>query len=325
MNAFAAVGIAWWHWLIFVGGVTVFLALDLGWFHRGACVVRVKEALLWTAGWMALALLFGALLELWRGRTEALQFFTGYLLELALSLDNVFVMALIFSSLSIPLEYQHRVLCWGLLGALALRGVLIGLGAALVAALSWMLYVLGAFVLFTGVRVLFVQPRVTPEKHWVLRLARRFFPVTPGLDGQRFVTRWQGTLALTPLAMALLMVETADLVCAMDSIPAIFAVTTKPFIMFTSNVFAILCLRSVYSVLAGAIRYFRFLKAGLSAVLIFIGAKMLLDPHGQPARGLQVEIPLALSLAVVAGIVLLAAALSVLAAYLERRRDSGEA
>jgi tellurite resistance protein TerC len=188
--------------------------------------------------------------------------------------------------------------------------------------LHWTLYLLGAFVLFTGVRLMFVQPRVAPQKSRVLALARRLCAVTPGFAGQRFATRWQGRLALTPLALVLLMIETTDLVFAVDSVPAVFAVTTRPFLVFTSNILAILGLRSLYSLLAGAMRRFRHLKSGLSAVLVFVGAKMLLDPHGQPPRGIQVEIPTPVSLLVVAGIILGSVLVSILAARREEDRPA---
>lgn len=314
----ALVEITGWHWVGFVSCVLIFLALDLGVFHRRAHVVGFKEALIWTAVWFSLAMLFAAGLKPLRGRQEALEFVTGYLIELSLSMDNVFVIALIFAYFAIPSDLQHRVLFWGILGALLMRGLMIGLGVALITRLHWILYLLGAFVVYSGIRMLFAQTEVDPEKNRVIRLARKFYPVTPHLEGQKFVTRWNGKWALTPLALVLVMVETTDLVFATDSIPAIFAVTTKPFIVFTSNVFAILGLRSLYFVLAGAIGYFRYLKYGLSVVLVFIGVKMLLNPHGQPPRfWFQVEIPISVSLLAVAGIILISIALSVTAAFRE--------
>ncbi len=316
----AGIEIGWWHWAGFIACVLGFLALDLGVVHRRAHAVQTREALAWTALWVGLALLFGLGLQFLRGQKEALQFYTGYLIELSLSMDNVFVMALIFAYFGIPSALQHRVLFWGILGALLMRGLMIGVGVALIAMLHWVLYALGAFVLFTGIRLIFTQPKVRPERNRVIRFVRRFYPVTPALEGQKFVTRWQGKRALTPLALVLLMIETTDLVFAFDSVPAVFAVTTKAFIVFTSNVFAILGLRSLYFVLAGAIGSFRYLKAGLSVVLVFIGTKMLLDPHDLPPRGIQLEIPTSVSLAVVAGIILLSVLLSLLAAQRERRR-----
>lgn len=316
----ALVPITGWHWAGFIACVLVFLALDLGVFHRRAHVVRFKEALLWTAVWFTLAMLFALALRPLRGEKETLEYLTGYLIELSLSMDNVFVIALIFAYFQIPPAHQHRVLFWGILGALIMRGVMIGVGVALITWLHWILYVLGVLLIYSGVRMAFVKTEVQPEKNRVIRLARKLYPVTPHLDGQRFTSRWNGRKALTPLALVLLMVETTDLIFAVDSIPAIFAVTTKPFIVFTSNVFAILGLRSLYFVLAGAIGYFRYLKGGLSLVLVFIGVKMLLDPHDQPPRWFQVEIPTAWSLLVVGGIILISVGLSVVAARRENKR-----
>jgi len=309
----AVVEITPWHWVGFIACVLVFLALDLGLFHRQAHVVKFREALAWTAVWFSLAMVFAAALQPMRGEREALEFVTGYLLELSLSMDNVFVIALIFVYFQIPDRYQHRVLFWGIVGALVMRGLMIGAGVALISWLQWILYLLGAFVLFTGIKMLFVETKVHPEKNRVVKWVRKLYPVTPHLDGQKFVTVWNGRKALTPLALVLVMVETTDLIFAVDSIPAIFAVTTKPFIIFTSNVFAILGLRSLYFVLAGALSYFRYLKVGLSLVLVFIGVKMLLDPHGHPSRWFQLEVPISVSLLVVGGIILISIVLSITA------------
>src|SRR5438093_1585196 len=295
-----------YHWAGFIIVVLLFLSLDLGVFHRHAHVVRFKEALTWTTIWFVLALVFcGALLEL-RSRDEALEFFTGYIIELSLSMDNVFVMAVIFAYFAVPLEYQHRVLFWGILGALIMRGVMIGLGAALINRFDWVLQVLGVILIFSGMKMIFFGDKPPdPEKNIVLRLARNLFPVTDGFHGQKFLARLDGRAALTPLALVLLMVETTDLIFAVDSIPAIFAVTKKPFIVFTSNVFAILGLRSLYFVLAGAIGYFRYLKVGLSLVLCVIGVKMLLGAW-------DIDIPTTTSLAVVASIILTSIVFSVI-------------
>jgi len=300
------------HWAGFIVVVLLFLSLDLGVFHRRAHVVGFREALAWTTVWFLLSLGFcGALIRL-RSREEALEFFTGYIIELALSMDNVFVIAVIFGYFRVPLEYQHRVLFWGILGALIMRGIMIGAGAAAIDRFDWVLYVLGAFLIFTGAKVVFLGDEPPdPGRNVVLRLARRLFPVTDEFHGQRFFTAPNGRTALTPLALVLLMVETTDLVFAVDSIPAIFAVTKKPFIVFTSNVFAILGLRSLYFVLAGAIRYFRYLKIGLSIVLCFIGAKMLLGAW-------DIDIAITTSLAVVASILLTAIAFSVIVARREQ-------
>jgi tellurite resistance protein TerC len=315
----AVVEITAWHWIGFIACVLVFLALDLGVFHRRAHVVTFKEALLWTATWFSIAMLFAFGLKLQRGRAESLEFLTGYLIELSLSMDNVFVIALIFAYFRVPSEHQHRVLFWGILGALLMRGIMIAVGIALIDWIHWVLYVLGALLVYSGIRMLFVEPEVHPEKNRVIRLARKLYPVAPQLDGQKFFTHWNGSIALTPLALVLLMVETTDLIFALDSIPAIFAVTKKPFIVFTSNVFAILGLRSLYFVLAGAINYFRYLKYGLSIVLVFIGVKMLLDPNDDTPMWFQVEIPIATSLLVVGGIILVSIVVSVLATWREKK------
>lgn len=308
----AVIEITPWHWAGFVLCILMFLALDLGVLHRHAQVVKFREALAWSTVWFVLALLFAAALIPLRGREEATEFVTGYLIELSLSMDNVFVIALIFSYFRIPTEHQHRVLFWGILGALLLRGLLIWLGAELVAHFHWTLYIFGAFLLFTGVKMLFVDDEgVHPEKNPVIRLAKKYFPVSHELDGERFYTRRQGRLFLTPLALVLVMVETTDLVFALDSIPAIFAVTQKAFLVFTSNVFAILGLRSLYFVLAGAIRYFRHLKYGLSLVLVFIGAKMLAEKW--------VHLPTLWSLVIVVTILLSAVAASLIAARREKK------
>jgi tellurite resistance protein TerC len=287
------------HWMVWVGFIVcvmLFLALDLGVFHRQAHVVRFKEAIAWTTVWVCMACLFTLVLWQWRGQQEAIEFFTGYVIELSLSMDNVFVIALIFCYFQVPSQYQHRVLFWGILGALVMRGLMIGAGTAVVASFHWTLYVFGAFLIYSGIKMPLVGDEgVQPEKNPVLRLVRRFFPVAHYFDKHHFITRLNGRWALTPLALTLVMVETADLIFALDSIPAIFAVTTKPFIVFTSNVFAILGLRSLYFLLAGAIAYFGFLKYGLSVVLVFIGAKMLLEKW--------VHIPTPLALGTVAGII----------------------
>ena len=308
-----------YHWAGFIAIVLLFLSLDLGVFHRHAHVVQFKEALSWSTIWFVLSLMFcGALLKL-RSRDEALEFFTGYIIELSLSMDNVFVMAVIFGYFRVPLEYQHRVLFWGILGALIMRGVMIGLGAALINRFDWVLQVLGVILIFSGLKMIFFGDKPPdPEKNVVLRLARNLFPVTDGFDGQKFLARLDGRAALTPLALVLLMVETTDLIFAVDSIPAIFAVTKKPFIVFTSNVFAILGLRSLYFVLAGAIGYFRYLKVGLSLVLCVIGVKMLLGAW-------DVDIPTTTSLAVVASIILTSIVFSVIVTRREQatRRKAG--
>ena len=309
----AVVEITLWHWVGFIGGVLIFVLLDLFVFHRQAAVVTFKNALGWTGVFFVLAMLFGAALVPMRGREEAMEFVTGYIIELSLSMDNVFVIALIFSYFRVPPEYQHRVLFIGFINALIMRGVMIGLGTALVARFHWVLYALGAFLIYSGVKMIFsAETGVHPEHNPVIKLAQRLFPVSSNYEKTRFLTRIDGRLALTPLALVWLMVETTDLVFAVDSIPAILAITTKPFIVFTSNIFAILGLRSLYFVLVAMIEYFRYLKFGLSLVLVFIGAKMV-------AEIWHWKIPTVWSLVIVAAIIVL----SMLASLLLVKRGPG--
>jgi tellurite resistance protein TerC len=313
-----------WHWAGFILCVLIFLALDLGLFHRHARVVKFKEAAAWSTVWFALAMAFAGAMAHWRGQEEAIQFTTGYIIELSLSLDNILVIALIFAWFHIPVQFQHRLLFWGILGALVMRGAMIAAGAELINQFDWVLYVFGAFLVFAGVKMLFSgKETLQPEKNLALRLARKCFAVSPDLDGQKFFTRLDGRSALTPLALVLLLIETTDLIFALDSVPAVFSVTRKAFIVFTSNIFAILGLRSLYFLLAGALGYFRYLKIGLSFVLAFIGVKMLLDPHGQEPKGFQVEIPTGISLMTVATIIIIAIVLSVMVAEREKRTGAG--
>jgi len=292
-----------WHWAGFILFVLCAIAVDLGLLQRRARAVTFSEALAWSALWLALALLFAGLLGLLRGREESTQFLTGYLLELSLSLDNILVIALVFAAFQVPPAYQRHVLVWGILGALAMRGAMIGAGVALVQHFKWVLYVFGVFLVVTGVRMLFARPEsVEPEKNPVVRLARRLFPVAPALDGRKFLTRVNGRLALTPLMLVLLLVETTDLIFAVDSVPAVLAITQKAYLVFTSNVFAVLGLRSLYFLLADAIRRFRHLKFGLAAVLVLVGVKMLLDPHDHAPQWYQVKISTTLSLCVIASV-----------------------
>jgi tellurite resistance protein TerC len=262
-------------WLAFLAFVVAMLAIDLGVFHRKAHVVGFREAAAWSAIWIGLALAFNA--WVWRefGPERGLEFLTGYLVEKSLSVDNIFVFLVVFSALAIPAAYQHRVLFWGILSALGLRAVMIFAGTALLARFHWLVYVFGAFLVITGAK-LFLHRNETPhpEDGAAMRLARRFIPSTSRFDGSRFFTREAGRWVATPLFMALLLVEVTDVVFAVDSIPAIFAITRDPFIVFTSNIFAILGLRSLFFLLAGLVDRFRYLKVGLSAVLVFVGLKM---------------------------------------------------
>ncbi|MGE3540398.1 MAG: TerC family protein [Candidatus Tectimicrobiota bacterium] len=269
------------HQLLLWGGfglfVLIMLAIDLGVAHRQAHEVSVKEALRWSAVWIGLALLFNIGVYIWQGADPALAFFTGYLLEKALSVDNLFVFLLILSYFSVPTVYQHKVLFWGILGALLMRAVMIAVGAALIAQFHWIIYLFGGFLVFTGIKMAFQKEEaVHPEQNPVVRLVSRFIPITHAYDGERFFVRQEGRLFATPLFVVLLMVETTDVIFALDSIPAILAITTDPFIVYTSNVFAIMGLRSLFFALAGIMGLFHYLRLGLALVLSFIGVKMAL-------------------------------------------------
>jgi tellurite resistance protein TerC len=281
------------------------LALDLGVFHRSDHAVGMKEAGIWTVVWISIALLFNVGIYFYAGPEPALQFLTGYLIEKSLSVDNIFVFVMLFSYFNVPAIYQHRVLFWGILGALIMRGILIGVGAFLIATFHWVIYVFGAFLIFTGIRMgIQKEEHVEVESNGVVKLLRRFIPITPTYHGHDFFVRQAGRLFATPLFVVLIVVETTDLIFALDSIPAIFAVTTDPFLVYTSNVFAILGLRSLYFLLAEVVTKFRFLKLGLSAILVFVGVKMIIvDIY---------HIPILLSLGVIAGILTLSIVASLL-------------
>jgi tellurite resistance protein TerC len=286
-------------WIGFNLLVVALLAIDLGVFHRRAHVVSIKEATLWSIIWIALALSFNLAVYFWQGSETALEFFTGYLLEKSLSVDNLFVFVLIFAAFQVPALYQHRVLFWGVLGALVMRGLFIVIGAALLEQFHWIIYVFGVFLIFTGIRMATHRDEeLHPEQNPVVQWVRRFLPMTTGYEETRFVVRRAGKVLGTPLLLVLLVVETTDVVFAVDSIPAIFAITRDPFIVYTSNVFAILGLRALYFVLAGAVAKFYYLKVGLSAILVFVGAKMALSDF--------YKIPVTLSLGVIATILIAA-------------------
>ena len=263
-------------WAGFIAFVLMMLALDLGVFHKKAHAVGVKEAALWSGLWVTLALLFTAGIAWKFGAELGTQFLTGYLLEKSLSVDNVFVFVLIFATLKVPTQSQHRVLFWGIIAALALRAVMIFGGSALLTRFHWLIYVFGAFLIFTGVQLFRHWRNGTEGGGWLIKRVYRWVPSTPRLDGQKFFLIENGKRLATPLFMALVLVELSDVVFALDSIPAIFAVTTDPFIVFTSNIFAILGLRSLYFLLSGMVDKFRFLKPSLAGVLVFVGAKMAL-------------------------------------------------
>ncbi|MBL0927396.1 MAG: TerC family protein [Phycisphaerales bacterium] len=337
-----------WAYGGFIALVLVFLALDLGVFHRDAHEVSFKEAVTWSVVWVACALLFAVFVFFayenhWlglgldvpklgaAGQTETVpgsvavkQYLTGYVVEKSLSMDNVFVIALIFTYFSIPRKYQHRVLFWGIVGALVMRGVMIFVGAELVARFDWILIIFGAFLVLTAAKMALVEGEVDPAKNPVIRLMRKIMPVTDQLDGQHFITRVNGRRAATPLLLTLVMVEITDLIFAVDSIPAIFAITADPFIVFTSNIFAILGLRALYFCLAALIQKFRFLKPALVIILAFVGVKLLLlavPPYIDELGGLfgaqwgpfkGIKIDTSVSLIVILGLLTAAVVASVL-------------
>ncbi len=290
-------------WVGFNVAVLAILALDLGILHRKAAKVSLKEAASWSAVWIALSLTFAFAVYRTMGRQAGLEFLTGYLIEYSLSVDNIFVFILIFSYFRVPEQYQHRVLFWGIMGALVLRGVMIVAGSALVSRFSWTLYIFGAFLIVTGIRMAIHKDEVAydPDKDLVLRFARRVLPVTKEYHGSSFFVEEPDATGklrrkVTPLFIVLLVVETTDVTFATDSIPAIFAVTRDPFIIYTSNVCAVLGLRALYFLLANVMDKFAYLKLGLSLVLIFIGAKMVLEPFA--------HVPILASLGVVGAILL---------------------
>ncbi|MDQ4077109.1 MAG: TerC family protein [Chloroflexota bacterium] len=271
-------GVNIWFWVAFNAFVLVMLALDLGVFHRESHKVSVREAAVWSTVWISLALLFNVGLYFYAGRTVALEFLGGYLLEKSLSVDNIFVFVLIFSYFNVPAIYQHRVLFWGILTALVLRGAMILIGAALISRFEFLITIFGAFLLFTGIRMAFEDERhIDAEANPVLGLLRRFMPVTNEYHGEKFTIVEAGQRVATPLLVVLLLVETTDVIFAVDSIPAIFGITQDPFIVYTSNIFAILGLRALYFLLAGVIEKFHYLQLGLAVVLSFVGVKMLVE------------------------------------------------
>ena len=282
-------------WVGFIAFVLAMLAIDLGVFHKKAHEVSLKEAGIWSAVWVALAVVFNVGVHFWFGPDRALEFTTGYLIEKALAVDNIFVFVVIFTTFAIPAIYQHRVLFWGVLGALAMRAVFIVLGGAFLQRFHWAIYVFGAILAITGIKLLLQRNQeIHPERNPIVRAFQKLFPLTPEFQGDKFLVLKNGRRYATPLLLALVAVEVTDLIFAVDSIPAIFAITKDPFIVFTSNIFAILGLRSLYFLLAGVITKFVYLKVGLSLVLVFVGAKMLLmDVY---------KMPIAASLGVIAGI-----------------------
>lgn len=292
-------------WILFNLFVLAMLALDLGVFHRKAHEVKIKEAVAWSAVWIALALLFNVGVYFWRGPEQAQAFLTGYLIEKSLSVDNIFVFLLIFSYFHVDSIYQHKVLYWGILGALIMRGVFIAAGVTLIQQFHWVIYIFGAFLVLTGIKMALQKHKeIHPERNPVLKLFRRFLPTTDHYVQGKFFVKPNRRILATPLFAVVLVVETTDLIFAADSIPAILAITPDSFIVYTSNVFAILGLRALYFALAGAMRLFHYLHFGLSSILVFIGIKMLLaDIY---------KIPIFIALSVVAGILIISVVVSVL-------------
>ncbi len=314
-------------WIGFLVFVLTMVLLDLGVFHRRARPVRVREALAWTVFWVFLALAFNVLVfflyeENWgagvsvstyhlSGQAAAAQFLAGYVLEKSLSVDNIFVIAMIFAYFSVPLAQQHRVLFWGILGAVVLRGVMIALGAVLIARFDWVVYIFGGLLLISAVKMLVVRhDNIDPERNLLVRIVRRLYPVSADVRSGRFFVLRNGSRAATPLLLALLLVESSDVLFAVDSIPAVFAVTRDPFLVYTSNIFAILGLRSLYFVLAGFMDKFRYLKMSLVFVLSYVGVKMILSHH--------YPIPTLVSLAIIGGIL----SVGVLASLVGTARDT---
>lgn len=296
-------------WLLFGTIILGLLALDLGVFHRKSHVVKIKEALIWCAVWISLALIFNVFIYFSRGPGPALEFLAGYLIEEALSVDNLFVFLLIFSYFRVPASVQHKVLFWGIIGALVMRAIFIVAGIALIERFHWIIYIFGAFLILTGIRMLSEQNKeIHPESNLVLRLFRRLMPVTKNYEGDRFFVMRGTQRFATPLFIVLLMVETTDLIFAVDSIPAILAITVDPFIVYTSNVFAILGLRSLFFALAGLMQLFHFLNYGLCFILVFVGAKMLI--------GEFYKIPIGVAL----GVIIATLAVSIIASIIRPRR-----
>jgi len=296
-------------WLVFGVLVIVLLALDLGVFHRRAHVIRVREALIWSAVWISLSLIFNLGVYFAFGADKAVNFFTGYLVEKSLSVDNLFVFLVIFTYFNVPANAQHKVLFWGIMGALIIRGIFIFAGVAIIERLHWVIYIFGAFLVYTGVRLFLHRDRkIHPEHNPFLRLCRRFIPVTKDYHGDRFFLREAGQLFVTPLFFVVLVVETTDILFAVDSIPAVLSITLDPFIVYTSNIFAILGLRALYFALAGVTLRLHYLSYGLSAILVFLGFKMLFSGF--------YKLPVVVALGVVAGIL----AISTIASFLRPKK-----
>ena len=292
-------------WVCFIGFVLFMLVLDLGVFHRKSHEIKIKEALIWSAVWISLALIFNYGIYVFLGKEKAIEFLTGYIVEKSLSVDNLFVFIMLFAYFKVDVKHQHKVLFWGILGALVMRAIFIFAGVALINKFHWIIYILGALLIFTGIKMLFhKEENIDPDRNPLVKLFKKIFPVTEKEHGDKFFVRLNGRTVATPLFIVLLMVEFTDLIFAVDSIPAILAITNDTFIIFSSNVFAILGLRALYFALAGITKYFYYLKYGLSAILVFVGIKMtIVDFY---------KVPIVSSLLVISGILIISVVVSVL-------------
>lgn len=312
-----------WHWAAFGVFVLVMLTLDLTVFHRHNHEPTLRESAFWTLFWAAIALAFNGLIWYAAGHTKAVEFLTGYLIEWSLSMDNVFVFAVIFNFFRVPLKYQYRVLYWGILGAIVMRLTFVLAGAALIKQFDWIIWIFGAFLIYTGVKLSMHNDEVDPEHNILLRLGRKLLPVTPTMHEDKFFQRIDGRLFATPLFLVLLVIESTDVLFAVDSVPAIFGVTRDTFIVFTSNIFAILGLRALYFLLAGVMDMFRYLNYGLSAVLIFVGGKMIAEYWAPKLLNLDPNIHLLPSWASLV-VVLSLLGISIAASIVAARRESRE-
>lgn len=296
---------SWTWWIGFHVLILILVALDLGVLHRKSHVISIREALIWSMGWIFISLMFNVVVYFRFGYDSALEFLTGYLIEKSLSVDNIFVFAIVFNYFGVSSQYQHKVLYWGIIGALVMRGALIALGTALISNFHWVIYIFGAFLVYTGIKMA-VQKGVSvhPERNPVVNLAKKFMPITKEYHGNNFVVNIEGKRYFTPLIVVLMVVEVTDLAFAVDSIPAIFAITHDSFIVYTSNVFAILGLRALYFALSGILELFHYLKYGLGMVLSFVGTKMLISEI--------YDIPILIALGVVAAILTISIVVSIL-------------
>ncbi|HPA35132.1 MAG TPA: TerC family protein [Chitinophagales bacterium] len=303
-----------WYWIGFNAFVLIMLALDLGVFHKKTHEVKVKEALIWTAVWIALAMVFNAGIFHFFGKEKGVEFLTGYVIEKSLSVDNIFVFIMVFSYFQIPTKYQHKVLFWGVLGALVMRAIFIFAGVALISKFHWIIYIFGGFLIFTGFKMLFQEDKpIEPEKNPLIKLVRKILPVSNELHGDKFIIKQGAKTIATPLLLVLVLIEFTDLIFAVDSIPAILAISKDPFIVYTSNVFAIMGLRSLYFALSGITQYFVYLKYGLAAILIFVGTKMsIVDFY---------KVPVLLSLLIIVTIL----AISVIASLMVKSTEDKKA